>query len=331
MPDPAFDSSAFDNSATDNSAFGSSGSSRRGKRRFDDDEPTFAKRRRQRPGLPALDAFDAVDGLPEGDRWSTWDQSASGERGPRPYPGWLVTDLAAADTELGILKTGKEADVHLLRRAVPGTDRSCLLAAKRYRGTEHRMFHRDSAYLEGRRVRESRASRAMASRTSAGREMIAQQWANAEFTALCQLHQAGVPVPYPVQVLGTEVLLEFIGEPDGTAAPRLAETRPRGRELAGLWDQLVAALMTLAGRGLAHGDMSAYNLLVHRGRLIMIDLPQVIDVIANPRGAEFLDRDAANVGRWFTARGLRAAGTAPAPEDLPALLRQEAGRGVGPG
>src|SRR6266704_3710811 len=228
----------------------------RRKRRFDDDEPTFAKRNRHRHSLPALDALDTVDGLVEGDRWSTWDQSASGERGPRPYPGWLVTDLAAVDTELGILKTGKEADVFLLRRGVPGTSRSCLLAAKRYRDSGHRMFHRDSAYLEGRRVRESRASRAMANRTATGRQMIAAQWANAEFTALCQLYGAGVPVPYPVQVLGTEIMLEFIGEPDGTAAPRLAETRPRGSELAGLWDQLVGALRALAGLGLAHGDMS---------------------------------------------------------------------------
>jgi len=296
---------------------------RRGKRRFEDDEPAFAKRQRHRPSLPAPDAFDAVDGLPEGDRWSTWDQPSAGERGPRPYPGWLVTELAAVDTELGILKTGKEADVFLLRRGVPGTYRSCLLAAKRYRDAEHKMFHRDSAYLEGRRARESRAGRAMASRTSTGREMIARHWANAEFSALCQLHQAGIPVPYPVQVLGTEVLLEFIGESDGTAAPRLADTRPRASELAGLWDQLVRALVTLAGHGLAHGDLSAYNLLVHHRRLIMIDLPQVVDVIANPRGAEFLDRDATNIARWFSAHGLDSA--SPGPADLPALLRHEAG------
>jgi len=297
---------------------------KRGKRRFDDldHEPTFAKRERNRRSLPAADAFDAVDGLPEGDRWSTWDQPTASERGPRPYPGWLVTELAATDTELGILKTGKEADVFLLRRGVPGTDRSCLLAAKRYRSAEHKMFHRDSAYLEGRRARKSRVSRAMANRSAVGREMIALQWANAEFAALVQLYRAGVPVPYPVQVLGTEVLLEFIGDPDGTGAPRLAETRPRGRELAGLWTQLVQALAELARHGLAHGDLSAYNVLVYDGRLVLIDLPQVIDVIANPRGAEFLDRDAANVARWFTARGLD--GARPAPEDLPALLRREA-------
>src|SRR5215467_16270913 len=134
-----------------------------------------------------LDALDAVDGIPDGDRWSTWDQSSPGNRGPRPYPTWLITELGATDTELGILKTGKEADVFLLRRGVPGTDRSCLLAAKRYRAAEHRMFQRDSEYLEGRRVRGSRVNRAIAARSAAGRAMISTHWASAEFAALSQL------------------------------------------------------------------------------------------------------------------------------------------------
>ena len=295
---------------------------RRGKRRFDDDEPLFDKRRRHARRLPSLDALDATDGLPEGDRWSTWDQPDAGERGPQPYPDWLVTELAAVDTELGILKTGKEADVFLLRRAVPRTGPSCLLAAKRYRDAGHRMFHRDSGYVEGRRVRQSRTNRAVAGRTAFGREALAGQWASAEFAALVQLFQAGVPVPYPVSVLGTEVLLEFIGTPDGTAAPRLAELRPAGAQLASLWDQLVEATVTLARHGLAHGDLSAYNLLVQDDRLVMIDLPQVVDVIANPQGASYLERDAANVAAWFTARGL--ADVSPGPDELGALLRYEA-------
>jgi RIO kinase 1 len=280
-------------------------SASRRKYRFDDEEPVFV-RRQQRQSLPAEDLYDPIDGLPEGDRWSTWDLPVAGDRGPQPYPRWLVTELAAVDSELGVLKTGKEADVCLVRRGVPPSGPSCLLAAKRYRDAGHRMFHRDSAYREGRRVRQSRDNRAMAKGTAVGRQMIADQWARAEFAALCQLHQAGVPVPYPVQLLGTEVMQEFIGEADGTAAPRLAETRPGPAELARLWRQLVRALTTLAGLGLAHGDLSAYNLLVHHGRLIMIDLPQVVDVIAHPSGAEFLERDAANVARWFTARGLTA-------------------------
>ena len=303
----------------------SSASQRRNKRRFDD-ETIFDKRDRHRQRLAAEDAHDAVDGVADGDRWSTWDQSSPTERGPVPHPDWLVTDLAATDTELGILKTGKEADVFLLRRGVPGTGRSCLLAAKRYRTAEHRQFHRDVEYLDGRRVRESRMNRAMANRTSVGRQLISEQWAVAEFAALCQLHMAGVPVPYPVQITGTEILLEFIGDSDGTASPRLAETRPSGGDLVALWEQLVAALRVLAGLGLAHGDLSAYNLLVHDGRLVMIDLPQVVDVIAHPRGGEFLERDVANVTRWFVARGLLDHGSqlAVAPDDLLDDLRYEA-------
>jgi RIO kinase 1 len=296
---------------------------RRGKRRIDDDELTFIKRDRHRARLPAAGAADATDGLPEGDRWSTWDQSPPTQRGPQPYPDWLVTELAAVDTELGILKTGKEADVFLVRRAVPGTHRSCLLAAKRYRAAEHRMFQRDSQYLEGRRARESRANRAMANRTAVGRAMIATQWAEAEFAALSQLSRAGLPVPYPAQVLGTELFMEFIGDPDGSPAPRLAETRPDPASLIALWDQLVTAVGTLARLGFAHGDLSAFNLLVHRGRLLMIDMPQVVDVIANPRGGEFLDRDAANISHWFAARGLTACH--PEPAELAAALRAEAG------
>jgi RIO kinase 1 len=288
----------------------------RGKPRFDDDEPLYVKRQQQQVEFNYSD--ETIPG--EGDRWSTWDLSTAGERGPTPYPDWLVTDLAAVDVERGVLKTGKEADVHLLRRGVPETDRACLLAAKRYRDGAHRLFHRDAAYTEGRRVRRSREMRAMRTKTTFGRQVMAGQWSSAEFGALRQLWQLGAAVPYPVQILGSELLLEFIGEPDGTAAPRLAETAGRGAELRPLWTQLLDMLVLLARSGFAHGDLSAYNLLVHRGRLVMIDLPQVVDVVANPQGPAFLDRDAANVAAWFAGRDLPGAD----PQALADLLRAEA-------
>jgi RIO kinase 1 len=227
-----------------------------------------------------------------------------GQHGPAPHPDWLVTELAAVDTDLGVLKTGKEADVHLVERAVPGTSRSCLLAAKRYRTAEHRMFHRDAAYIEGRRMRRSRETRAMARRTAFGRDLLAGQWAAAEFSALCRLWRLGAPVPYPAQLHGTELLLEYLAEQDGQAAPRLAQLRPDPAALRTLWDQLIDALVLLTGEGLAHGDLSPFNLLVHRGRLVLIDLPQVVDIVANPQGPAFLARDIRIVTDWFTAHGL---------------------------
>lgn len=253
---------------------------------------------------------DDLDRPDHGDRWSTWDLSSPTERGPLPYPEWLVTELAAVDTEHGVLKTGKEADACLITRAVPGTDRSCLLVAKRYRSHDHRMFHRDSGYLEGRRDKESRVNRAMAKRTDFGKQAIAGQWAMAEFGALGHLwrvcEQLGVRpfVPYPVQILGTEVLMEYVGSPDGTAAPRLAAVRGDDKEIRALWEQMWLALTVMARAGYTHGDMSPYNLLVHEGRLIVIDLPQIVDLVANPQGRHFLERDVHNVVSWFVARGL---------------------------
>ena len=269
-----------------------------GEHELDQLYPEYAQRAGQTSREPAT--------VPEGDRWSTWDQSAAGERGPRPYPDWLVTDLAAVDTELGVFKTGKEADVFLVERSVPGSGRVTLMAAKRYRDSEHRMFHRDAGYLEGRRAKESRINRAVAKRTAFGMQAIAGQWASAEFAALCRLWSAGAAVPYPIQILGTELLMEFIGAPDGTAAPRLAQLRPSLADLEDLWSQLGHTLSLLAMDGFTHGDLSAYNVLVHEGELFIIDVPQIVDVIGNPRGRSFLERDVRNVGAWFVAHGLAA-------------------------
>ncbi len=286
---------------------------------FDPDEALDAARRSQpmrrrprsrgrlteleRDRLAAVreDALSSADRPTFGDRWSTWDNAA---HGPKPWPDWVITDHAAQDVELGVLKTGKEADVHLVRRALSEDGPSTVLAAKRYRDGDHRMFHRDSQYLEGRRVRESRQNRAMANRTAFGRSLIAEQWAAAEFGALCRLWTTGVPVPYPVQWEGTELLMEFIGDQDGTAAPRLAQLRPEPDELRHLWQEMLAAMAALARDGLVHGDLSAYNVLVHNGNLVLIDLPQVVDLVANPAGAEFLVRDVRNIAGWFMSRGL---------------------------
>lgn len=275
--------------------------------RFDDDDELFYPRHATRPAVDTT-AWDErgdtdLDGPTDGDRWSTW---GGADRGPDPRPDWVITDHGAVDTELGILKTGKEADVHLVERSVPGTDRRVVLAAKRYRSSEHRMFHRDSGYLEGRRVRRSREMRAMANRTGFGRDVLAGQWAGAEFAALSVLWSDGVPVPYPVSCDGSEVLIEFLGDAAaGTAAPRLAQLRPGPDGLADLWHQLVDALYGMARRGWAHGDLSAYNVLVEPpGRLVLIDLPQVVDIVGNPKGPEFLARDVTRIGEWFIARGL---------------------------
>ena len=257
----------------------------------------------QHPSRFSLDFTVYDDDLPDGQRWSTYLDVERLCRGPEPVPDWVVTGRGAIDTELGVLKTGKEADVFLLRRAAPGTD-GVVMAAKRYRSAEHRSFHRSTTYTEGRRVRRSRDQRALVKGTAHGREVASGQWAVAEWSALVRLWEMGLPVPYPVQIDGTELLMELVTDADGLPAPRLAATRPDADLLAAYFEQVRDALGLLARAGLAHGDLSPYNVLAAGERLVVIDLPQVVDLVANPAGPDLLLRDCTNLCTWFRRRGL---------------------------
>jgi len=250
--------------------------------------------------------FEAYDDLDEGQRWSTWLSVEPLCRGPQPRPDWVVTSQAAVDTDLGILKTGKEADAFLLERAVPGRDavgESVILVAKRYRSTEHRTFHRAATYTEGRSVKRSRDERALKRKSTWGKIIAAGEWAVSEWDALKRCWELGLPVPYPVQIDGTEILMEWITH-DGETAPRLAQTRPAPELLASYYDQLRDALAVMVQHGIVHGDLSPYNILAAGDRLVIIDLPQIVDLVGNPTGMDFLLRDCTNVCTWFTARGL---------------------------
>lgn len=243
-----------------------------------------------------------VTGPPVGERWTTFDAVPVAGRGPTPWPDWLVTDGDAGDTDLGILKTGKEAEVFLVERA--SLQKSCLLAAKRYRTREHRLFTRDSDYQAGRVVRKTRERRAMANRTDFGRRLLQRQWADDEWTMLVDLYRSGLPVPYPVSWDGREILMEFIGDADGTAAPRLAQAQPGTAQLVSIYEQVRDVVLHLAERGQAHGDLSQYNILLHGDRVVVIDWPQVVDVVANPSGMDYLMRDVTTVAAWFGSHGL---------------------------
>ena len=189
-------------------------------------------------------------------RWSTWPAATPTERGPHPHPAWLVTSAAAFDTEWGIVKTGKEADVFLIERADP--------RRRRVRARREALPRLSALRLPPVRAATKRAggcatpaTRARSSASPPTDKLVAAgHWAFNEFVALCRAWDAGIPVPYPVQLSGTELLMEFIG--DGrAAAPRLAQSRLHGAELADLFAQVVQILTGFARAGFAHGDLSA--------------------------------------------------------------------------
>lgn len=269
---------------------------------------------------PEVDPFDPAtfvafdDKLPHGQRWSRWADVGDLRKGPEPRPDWLIT-TEAIDSDLGTLKSGKEATCFLLERRafVLGSDPAdapwVIMVGKCYRQPEHTMFHRRAIYTEGRGVRNTRDRRAMAKNTSHGQLQTAEHWANAEWSALVRLWTIGVPVPYPVMIDGIELIMEYICDSDGTAALRLAQRRPSLENLAELWRQLTEAMVSMTEVGMVHGDLSPYNLLVadpdsSQPRLVIIDVPQLVDLTANPNGFDLLHRDCVNVTSWFKRRGL---------------------------
>ncbi|MEM7273400.1 MAG: RIO1 family regulatory kinase/ATPase [Actinomycetota bacterium] len=233
----------------------------------------------------------------------------------RSAPDWLVPE-PHHDVDLGVLKSGKEAQINLIERT--GTDgRTALIARKRYlprqvseKGALERLgvqqastFRHDVTYREGRQFRKSRDRRAVEQMSTYGKRLLQDRWTGHEHEVMSRLWQAGLSVPYPLSY-GEDVLdLQYLGNRDG-AAPQLYAARLRGDELRSAWDQMVDGLAILVGEGLAHGDLSAYNLLWWDDMLWFIDFPQAVDLAANPQGLQFLHQDLVNVCAWFAKRGL---------------------------
>src|SRR5205823_14778416 len=78
---------------------------------------------------------------------------------------------------------------------------------------------------------------------------------------------------------------------------------PTKAEVMELCDQAVDALRRMTADGLVHADLSPYNVLVWDGRLVIIDVPQAVDLDDNPNAYNFLQRDVSNLLGWFVTRG----------------------------
>lgn len=192
----------------------------------------------------------------------------------------------------------------LVARTAHETGKTALMAAKRYKPRLSSIVRKGTVNGQDRLVQSGRDKRAIAKKSRYGQFLMRSEWAQAEFDYLCFFHAAGVPVPYPVQIHGTEILMEWIGDAEGTSATRLVDATIDQATATALHHELTEAMVTMARLGYAHGDLSPYNILLHEGRPIIIDLPQVVDIAKNPLGAELLERDCRNVSAYFLKQGV---------------------------
>ncbi|GAA0516782.1 RIO kinase 1 [Halorubrum aquaticum] len=218
----------------------------------------------------------------------------------------------------GPVSTGKEASVFEAlggeagERPEPGSaaaaeEHAREVAVKVYRINSSN-FRQMRDYLEGDPRFEGIAN---------DKKAVVLAWTKKEFANLKRARKAGVRVPEPIAVQRNVLVMELVGHAEERAR-RLSEVDVENPETA--YEVVREYMRRLYRAGLIHGDLSEYNMIIHDGELVVIDMGQAVTV-HHPNAGEFLERDCENVATFFTRQGidvdpddLRAYVTEPEPD-----------------
>jgi RIO kinase 1 len=234
--------------------------------------------------------------------------------------GFLRKDLAAFEKHVAceafsqyvsdveaMINDGKEATVYLCRTQawveVP------YLAAKMYRARKFRAFANEQEYVNAERIVDRRMRKAIRHRTAKGKRLSHFMWISQEWKAMQILHEAGASVPVPYAHADDGILMEFIGDENGTA-PMLVHVDLSAGEAQPAFESLMRDVELMLANDIVHGDLSAYNVLYHDARARLIDLPQAVDAMQDANAMELLRRDVENLCKYFAKRGLDVDATA---------------------
>ncbi|UTF58607.1 PA4780 family RIO1-like protein kinase [Gilvimarinus sp. DA14] len=193
------------------------------------------------------------------------------------------------------LMSGKEADIFIVRCG------DAIRCAKVYKDAAKRSFKKAAEYQEGRSVRGGRRARAMAKRSSYGRQQQEEIWQSAEVTALSRLAKAGVRVPETYGCVDGVLLMELVTDDEGDVAPRLDDvilTREQALEDHAVMMHYIKLMLC---EGLVHGDLSEFNVLLDPYGPVIIDLPQAVDAAANNNAQKMFTRDVNKITQYYAA------------------------------
>jgi RIO kinase 1 len=130
---------------------------------------------------------------------------------------------------------------------------------------------------------------------------IVFNWTKKEFSNLKLFEKAGVRAPRPIAFKKNVLLMEFIGEegvPDSTLKQMGADTPER------TLDTILGYVKKLYKNEIVHADLSEYNVLMHMGEPVIIDVGQAV-LLNHPKAEEFLERDVATMLKYFRKYGIK--------------------------
>jgi RIO kinase 1 len=124
-------------------------------------------------------------------------------------------------------------------------------------------------------------------------------WAQREFRNLHLARESGVRVPTPFTLKHNIIVMEMIG--DKQPAPMLKDRLPE--DMKSFADTTFKAIKKLHKAGIAHGDLSSFNILNWNDKPVFIDFSQA-SLKKNIRFEELVQRDVHNLVNYFNRHGL---------------------------
>jgi RIO kinase 1 len=122
-------------------------------------------------------------------------------------------------------------------------------------------------------------------------------WVQREYRNLVLAERGNVRVPSPIKFQFNVLIMELIGSP----APMLKDLGPK--HPARFFEALLENMKALYMKGLAHGDLSKFNILNHKEHPVLIDLSHSTPN-TNPIFKELLQRDCKVVAEDFKEYGI---------------------------
>ena len=190
------------------------------------------------------------------------------------------------DTLHGVVKAGKEARVYY------ATDKEGKELAVKIYYTHTAEFRKGMMqYIQGdprfKRIRSNT------------RSMI-YTWNQKEFNNLQLCEEAEVNSPRPIEFIRNILVMTFIGE-DGIPAPLLRERDPEDPQA--FYDTVLDEMQRMWQKGgLAHGDLSEYNIMIQDEKPVIFDVSQAMLTI-HPMAPMLVERDIQNVNYFFRRQG----------------------------
>jgi RIO kinase 1 len=187
-----------------------------------------------------------------------------------------------------------------------GKNSDGFVAVKIYTDLRVRSFKRDASYREGRFIGDSRIEKAIEQGSQKGLDAHQILWVQEEFRQMKDLYRHGVKVPKAIAVNGISLVMEFIGDENGNPAPRIYDLKMEKEEAEEAFRQSVQNLKLIVKSGKVHGDYSAFNILWHNEKAVVIDFPQVMEFKNNQNANAFLARDVRSLCKSFMKQGINA-------------------------